>query len=332
MKRRNLLTSGFLFLMPLNTNFLKWKEKKAERGTFSMDENSIRYYQQKVSKNFTCLFIADTHLFKDDEKGNEFKIYSNRMSKAYNKTVHYKTGLETNPEKAFIETLQIAKKENISLLILAGDIFSFPSEAAITFVLEELKKVDIPFLFTAGNHDWHYEGMSGSSDALRDTWIKKRLLNLYQDENPMFAVRNMNGISIITIDNSTYEINKEQLHFFENQISKGDPILLCVHIPFYVQGRNLGFGCAHPEWNGKNDKNYELERREKWRDSGHSPTTLKFFQRILTATNLIGIVAGHIHKQSIDILKNGLPQIVTTANANGGFLSLHFEKENNKAD
>jgi len=94
----------------------------------------------------------------------------------------------------------------------------------------------------------------------------------------------------------------------------------------------LGFGCAHPEWNGKNDKNYELERRERWRDSGHSPTTLKFFQRILTATNLLGIVAGHIHRQSIDILKNGVPQIVTTANANGGYLSLHFEKEIIKAN
>lgn len=332
MKRRNLLTNGFLFLIPLNLNILKWKEKKSTRGTFSINENNLRFYQKEVSKKFSCLFIADTHLFKDDEKGNEFKIYSNRMSKAYNKTKHFQTGAETNPEKSFIETLQIAKKENISLLILAGDIFSFPSEAAITFVLEELKKVEIPFLFTAGNHDWHYEGMSGSSDSLRDTWIKKRLLNLYQDENPMFAVRKINGIRIITIDNSTYEINEEQLHFFKDQISKGDPILLCVHIPFFVQGRNLGFGCAHPEWNGNNDKNYELERRERWRDSGHSPSTLKFFQSILEASNMLGIVAGHIHGQSLDILKNGVPQIVTTANANGGYLSLQFEKEIIKED
>jgi predicted phosphodiesterase len=332
MKRRSLITRSLWLFLPFNYNSNLWKNKKTERGTFSKDGNRLRFYQKEVTESFSCLFIADTHLFKDDERGNEYTMYSGRMAKAYNKTKHFQTGEDTHPEKAWVETLQIAKKENVSLLILAGDIFSFPSEAAISFVVDELQKVGIPYIFTAGNHDWHYEGMSGSSDVLRDTWIKKRLLNLYQDENPMFAVRNLNGISIITIDNSTYEINEEQLHFFENQISKGDPILLCVHIPFYVQGRNLGFGCAHPEWNGKNDKNYELERRERWRDSGHSPTTLKFFQRILTATNLIGIVAGHIHRQSIDILKNGVPQIVTTANANGGFLSLHFEKENIKAD
>jgi len=43
---------------------------------------------------------------------------------------------------------------------------------------------------------------------------------------------------------------------------------------------------------------------------------------------LIGILAGHIHQPSLDILKNGVPQVVAPANANGGYLSLHFEKEN----
>lgn len=327
MNRRNLLTHGILFFLPFKGMNFNKKEKKNAKGTFSMDENKICFYHDQVTEKFSCLFMADTHLFKDDERGDEFKIYSGRMAKAYNKTKHFQTGIETNPERAFIETLQIAKKENTSLLILAGDIFSFPSEAAITFVLEELKKIGIPYIFTAGNHDWHYEGMPGSSDSLRKIWINKRLLNLYQNENPMFGVRKINGVRIISIDNSTYEIQEEQLYFFEDQISQGDPILLCVHIPFYVQGRNLGFGCAHPDWKGKNDKNFELEKREAWRDTGHSAFTLKFYQRILEATNLIGIIAGHIHAPSLDILKNGVPQIVTEANAQGGYLSLHFEKE-----
>jgi hypothetical protein len=72
--------------------------------------------------------------------------------------------------------------------------------------MDELQKVGIPYLFTAGNHDWHYEGMPGSSDYLRETWIKKRLTPLYQGENPLYAVRKINGIRILTIDNSTYEI------------------------------------------------------------------------------------------------------------------------------
>jgi len=327
MNRRSLITNGILFFLPSNGFYFDKKKREKEKGTFSMDRNEIKFFHPKVSKKFSCLFIADTHLFIDDERGNDFKIYSGRMAKAYNKTKHFQTGFDTTPELAFKETLQIAKEKNISLLILGGDIFSFPSEAAIGFVLDELKKIDLPYIFTAGNHDWHYEGMPGSSDSLRNLWINKRLINLYQNENPMFAVRLINGIRIITIDNSTYEIKEEQLKFFEDQVSKGDPVLLCVHIPFYVQGRSLGFGCAHPEWNGKNDKNYELERREQWRASGHTEITIKFYKAILETSNMIGIIAGHIHAPSIDIFKNGVPQIVTTANAYGGFLSIDFEKE-----
>ena len=327
MKRRSLLTSSLWLFLPFNNKPILWKNKKTERGTFSKDGHKLRFYQKEVTESFSCLFIADTHLFKDDERGNEYTMYSGRMAKAYNKTKHFQTGEETHPEKAFVETLQIAKKQNVSLLILAGDIFSFPSEAAITFVMDELQKVGIPYLFTAGNHDWHYEGMPGSSDYLRETWIKKRLTPLYQGENPLYAVRKINGIRIITIDNSTYEINEEQLTFFKEQLAKDEPILLCVHIPFYIQGRGLGFGCAHPDWNGKNDKNFTLERREKWSESGHSIHTLSFYSLVKSSYNIIGIISGHIHQESIDILKNGLPQIVAPANAYGGYLSMAFEKE-----
>ena len=327
MKRRSLLASSLWLFLPFSNKPILWKNKKTERGTFSKDGHKLRFYQKEVTESFTCLFIADTHLFKDDERGNEFTMYSGRMAKAYNKTKHFQTGEDTHPEKAFIETLQIAKKQNVSLLILAGDIFSFPSEAAITFVMDELQKVGIPYLFTAGNHDWHFEGMPGSSDYLRETWIKKRLTPLYQGENPLYAVRKINGIRILTIDNSTYEIKEEQLTFLKEQIAQNEPILLCVHIPFYIQGRGLGFGCAHPEWNGKNDKNFALERREKWSESGHSIHTLSFYSLVKTSNNIIGIISGHIHQESIDIMKNGLPQIVAPANAYGGYLSIAFEKE-----
>jgi predicted phosphodiesterase len=325
MKRRQLLFNSLWFLLPFQQ--IKKKDKALSKGIFSLDENRLKFYHKDISTGFICFFIADTHLFKDDTRGDSYREFSGRMAKAYNKTKHFQTGKETDPETAFTETLAIAKKENASLLILAGDIFSFPSEAAIDFVLEALGKIGIPYVFTAGNHDWHYEGMGGSSDFLRKTWINKRLLKLYQGENPYYAVTVIHGIRIVTIDNSTYEINQEQLDFFEKQLNFGAPVLLCLHIPIFVQGRNLGFGCGHPEWNGKNDKNFELEKREPWRISGHHIHTLTFHRRIVETPHLIGILAGHIHQTSLDILKNGVPQVVAPANAFGGYLSLHFEKE-----
>jgi hypothetical protein len=44
---------------------------------------------------------------------------------------------------------------------------------------------------------------------------------------------------------------------------------------------------------------------------------------VFNSKNLMGILAGHIHNQSIDIV-NGIPQIVAEANAEGGFLQIDF--------
>ena len=59
-----------------------------------------------------------------------------------------------------------AKKEEADLIALVGDIFSFPSELAIEWVISKLKEIDIPYVYVSGNHDWHYEGMKGSLDSL----------------------------------------------------------------------------------------------------------------------------------------------------------------------
>ena len=94
---------------------------------------------------------------------------------------------KTNPEKAFEEAITYAKESKADIITLLGDIFSFPSELAIEWVLSKLKAIDIPYIYIAGNHDWHYEGMSGELVSLRDKWIKKRLLPLYQRKNPLMA-------------------------------------------------------------------------------------------------------------------------------------------------
>jgi hypothetical protein len=49
------------------------------------------------------------------------------------------------------------------------------------------------------------------------------------------------------------------------------------------------------------------------------------FIKIFNAPNLLGVFAGHIHQNSIEIIK-GKPQIVSDDNANGGYLDIDFLK------
>jgi hypothetical protein len=190
-------------------------------------------------------------------------------------------------------------------------------------VEEKLKACGLPYVYTAGNHDWHYEGMAGTSEALRETWINNRLLRFYDGRNPMMQKLELSGVNFVVLDNSTYEISEDQLNFLRDCLAENKPTVLMLHIPLYASGRGMGFGCAHPDWNAANDENYELERRLPWREAGHTPVTMDFYKTVLESENLMGVLAGHIHNQSVDVL-NGIPQVVTEANAEGGYLQLNF--------
>lgn len=326
MKRRDWLQ--LLGVSTLGASLPAWAQPPAtmqskSKGSFSLDGTRLRFYHPDIKQTFQTVVIADTHLFRDDERGIPYQSYSGRMAKAYNQTQHYLTGEATNPEKSLAAALNLAADKKAALVALIGDIVSFPSEAAVDFVLDKMKTAGLPYVYTAGNHDWHYEGMPGSLSSLRSEWIQKRLLPLYQQKNPLMQVTELQGVRIVILDNSNYQITTEQLQFFKQQLQYGQPVVLMVHIPLYAPGRSVGFGCGHPEWNAKSDKNFELERRERWPETGHTKATMDFHHTVFYAPNVLGVIAGHIHRPSLDII-NGIPQVVSEANARGACLEVEF--------
>ena len=331
MNRRNFLTTSALTGLGLSLSSfvpaLFYKKQKEFRGTFSQTGNKVLIFAKTQVKPTRIFHITDTHLSIDDERGIKYQEYSKRMAGAYKSNTHFQTGEKFSTKESFELTLELAKKEQIDFLALTGDIFSFPSEAAVEWALHKLNDTGIPFAYVAGNHDWHYEGMKGSSQQLRNTWTEKHLKPMYQGNQPLYASYDLNGIRFICIDNSTYEIIPEQLHFFKSQINSNMPLVLLMHIPLYMPGRSMGFGCANPNWGEKTDKNFEIERREKWRKGGHTQSTMEFYDEVFKASNLLAIWAGHTHHQTVDV-KNGIPQIVSAHNATGFYTEVSINSMN----
>lgn len=293
------------------------------RGAFSFDNPRVRCFSPALDTPVRLHLIPDTHLWRDDARGDAFRPFSERMAKAYNVTRHFQTKEPTHPEASFTASLKLARESRADLVVLAGDLFSFPSEAALEWAQSQLAQAALPYVYVAGNHDWHYEGMDGTSDLLRETWIQKRLRPLYQGAHPLMATRDLGNLRLVLLDNSTYEIHPEQLDFYRAQVRTGRPLALIVHIPLYVPGRPVGFGCGHPDWGAKTDRNHLLERRPRWRETGHTPTTMAFHHEVFSTPNLLGVFAGHIHRPSADFW-NGIPQVVSDANATGAYLDIEF--------
>lgn len=296
---------------------------KPLRKTFSMDKQVVRFYSSEIKKPLKIMVVGDTHLGLDDERGEPFRVYSKRMAEAYQRTRQAVTGAWTTPKDQFQESLYQAREAQVDLIALVGDIFSFPSEAAIAWVLDQLKASGLAWLYIAGNHDWHYEGLPGSSCALRAEWTRKQLMPLYQGAMPLMAMREIYGVRFVVIDNSTYEITPEQLDFFRLQVADKVPLVLMTHIPLYVPGRPIGFGCGHPQWGAVSDRNWQIERRPRWPEKGHTDVTQAFHREVFSTHQLLGLFAGHMHAQSIDVV-NDIPQVVTAANATGGYVLAEF--------
>ncbi len=292
--------------------------------TFTYEQGAVRFYTKAVSEPVKILQLSDVHLFLDDERGDEYRQYSERMAKAYNVTRHFETGAETNPTAMLKEIAERAKSENYDALALTGDIVSFPSAAGVDYIKKTLSTVGTPYYYVCGNHDWHFEGMEGTEKDLRDEWIEKRLKSLYPEGvNPLAYSVVVKGVKLLFVDDSIYEILPSQLEFVRKELKDNLPTLLFMHIPLYAPGRPVGFGVGHPDWNAAHDGNYQIERRIRWPEAGHNATTYAFRDEVLNAANLIGVFTGHIHRYSLDVL-NGKPSSVARASNDGSTLKIEI--------
>ena len=280
------------------------------------------------------LHLSDNHITVSNESDIPFQQYAERVDRAFSNTTHFRTGEPTTPLECFRAALQVAQSENVDMIVLTGDVVNNPSKTSVATVYDELEKVGIPYIYTAGNHDWHYEGLEGSSNELRETWRKKGLRPLYGTDSPPYSAVVKNGINVIAIDNSTYQVDDQQLAFFEQQMALGLPSVLLIHIPLCLTSFPCEIACGHPDWGSKTDKVYTIERRPRWPEEGNLKSTMDFVKAVSSSGNLVAVLCGHTHNARTDritplafpeITSPSAVQYIAGAGAAGGYRLVSFE-------
>ena len=251
---------------------------------YSLDSKGLlRIAVPGLKESVRFIFASDTHLALADGRDAQYAGNYARMAKY------------PGSPKAFSQTLSKAKELDADLVALTGDIISFPTLANVEYVAGELRKCGVPWIYTAGNHDWHFEGDAGSDASQRDAWMEKRLGPLYPDGvNPLMYSMLVKGVRFVAIDNSIYHITAAQLAFWREEAAKGDPVVLLMHIPFWTEGFGL-YTCANPEWGAATDAIWQIERREKWA-ARQSEESFALRREVLSAPNLVAVLTGHIHR------------------------------------
>lgn len=271
--------------------------------------NRLRVTVPGLAQDVRVLIVGDTHLDLSDGRDAEYAGYYKRLKRN-----------QGHPE-AFRKMIAKVKDEKPDILLLAGDIMSFPTLANVEFLKSTLDESGLNWFYVAGNHDWHFEGVQGSDEQQREQWIAKRLMPLYQGRDPLMSSCSVKGMRFVAIDNSVYHVNERQLEFWKSEAAKGESMVLFMHIPLWTEGWGL-FTCGNPGWGAATDPYWEIERREKWAPS-QSPSTFAFREAVLSTPNLAAVFSGHIH-QIMTAVERGKFMFSVPDNRKGAYVDARF--------
>lgn len=222
--------------------------------------------------------ITDAHLSEGPLAAWE-RPHAERMHHAFRGVRSMANGSEVMPVAVFRELLDYSAAADVDLVALSGDVLNFPQASTAAWVARTLnsslrKKVGtevdaaIPYLYTAGNHDWFYEGSAASQPALQRLWRQRSLHPLYDHSaswnighsSPIlhppalstmwtcltaplwigtqdgkrsydFGAVELGGTLFITLDNSRFQVTYEQVAFLRAQLLRWLPTVLVLHVP-----------------------------------------------------------------------------------------------------
>lgn len=312
-----ILVALMLAILPQLLSGLR-RGEAAPEVTYSSTIPNINIHSAMVADTVRLMVLSDTHLWMSDEREEPYREFSARMAGAYHSVKHFQSGAQTTPEESFLSTIRIAQQRGADAIAMLGDMVSFPSERGVEWIQQVMDTVSIPYYYTSGNHDWHYEGMEGSRSDLRGRWREERLSALFQGYDMEAYAVDVKGVRLLLVDDSTYEVTPHQMDVAAAQIKSGKPFIVLHHIPFYAPSRPIGYGIGHPEWGAATDRHYQIERREQWPEGGHAELDYTYYDMVTSAPNLLASIAGHEHTYGVDII-NGRPHYTVGANAAGAY-------------
>ena len=267
-----------------------------------------------LRRSVNLLHVTDSHLeLADDRDPEALELVKSREAKR--PQVH----------KRFTQALARSNELGVDATIFTGDITNFPSWAAIDTISSGVATLSAPYLYTFGNHDWHFPFLDWN-DATRDEHYP-RFAGLI-DEDPKCQVKEIGGVKLIALDNSNYQISTSQSRFLKDQLATGSPCLLFIHIPIFI--RSL-LNPVLERWNSPimmaSTEGWTEETRTANPDFFPHETTLEF-HRFLTegaSDSVAAIFCGHVHFSHADAYRAGRFQYVTNPGFDGSSRFIRLE-------
>jgi hypothetical protein len=271
-----------------------------------------------LEREVVLLQLSDTHLAEADARDPH---PARQAASHYQAYFQERTPQQRPVAEVFAGLLERAAALAPDALALTGDILHFPAVAGLELLARNLDGRE--YLYTLGNHDWFFP-YGTWSEATRQAHYPRFFA--LSGGNPACQVKEVGGLRVVALDNSTYQVSQVQAGFLRRQLLDGTPCLLLLHIPLCTPAL---MPSVMARWNAPivmgAEEGWTAETRARWLVGEVEEGTRACLELVRGAENLVGVLCGHVHFPRADEIRPGCFQYVARPGFEGGCRVLRFK-------
>lgn len=260
---------------------------------------------------YHILFLTDCHIAIQDESDlpQVAELGAQRVQEFQNDE-------GVSSAQQLMSWIDYANEQKVDAVFFGGDIIDYPSKGCLDFLQEQLQRLEMPYLYTLGNHDWTYPWEYMTKEC-EEEYLP--VFAPYMDGDVAIHTWETEDLLAIAVDDSPGQVNPKAMEQYEALLDTNKPVVVMTHVPFLTQSV---LARAREEWDsgvvigggnyGGIYENKDSERFIKLTTAQDSPVAL--------------VLAGHVHfydKDYIDGHKEIL-QIVGDDGYHGNAILLHI--------
>ena len=253
-----------------------------------------------LEKEYELLFLTDTHVIVQSEEDDP-QVTAN----AEGRYPVFMDAAGVTAAEQFPYWMEYANEWEVDAVLFGGDIIDYPSSSNIEFLNENVSKLDMPYLYTLGNHDWTYP-WEYMTDKAKQEYIP--MLQPVIAENGTIEIMDMEDFLVVSVDNSSGQIHPDALEQYLQVLEQGKPVIVLVHVPFMTQSV---LGKAKEVWDSP-----VVIGAGNYGGIYPSEESTAFIEATTAEDSpVIAILAGHVHFYDKDYIDGEKPVIQIVGNA-----------------
>lgn len=180
-----------------------------------------------VSGEYDILFLTDAHVVIEDGRDSG-QVKQRRQARCR----EFCNAEGVPAAEQFENWINYANEQDVDAVFFGGDIIDYPTAGNLEFLRTQLERLEMPYLYTLGNHDWTFPWEYMTEEGEK-TYLP--LLEPYMSGDTVLHTWETEDLLVIAVDDSSGQINGEALEEYRELLETDKPVILLVHVPFMTQ-------------------------------------------------------------------------------------------------